>query len=265
MLGIWEKLPWLFFSEYLRILELEEKGSQKQLLELEVHDRVRRLAFLFSVKGQKYTSHKGWDTGLHGMPASLKSPLEGHQTERNSVGRMAIGQKEPHVWPGHLSLVMDVTPSHTYWEIKDSWRDGRGHPHGSHVGLPLTEPAWSVQPLDMLRKYSWRRHSLMDLCYHALAFNKLSLQFIHHLREMNISAWQEVQQPTAISVTVIDLLALGKWPEVSSFSAFLPSNFLQVLSLTPQKININIPMIESRCSTKRWDTSMFVTSQSTAV
>lgn len=86
-----------FFSEYLRILELEEKGSQKQLLELEVHDRVRRLAFLFSVKGKKYTSHKGWDTGLHRMPASLKSSLEGEQTERNSGGKMAIGQKEPHV------------------------------------------------------------------------------------------------------------------------------------------------------------------------
>lgn len=24
--------------------------------------------------------------------------------------------------------------------IKDSWQDGRGHPHGSYMGLPLTEP-----------------------------------------------------------------------------------------------------------------------------
>lgn len=35
--------------------------------------------------------------------------------------------------------VMDVTLSHAHREIKDTRKDGSGHPHGSYVGLPWTE------------------------------------------------------------------------------------------------------------------------------
>lgn len=101
--------------------------------------------------------------------------------------------------------------------------------------------------------------SLMAPCYDAIAFNELSLRFIHHLR-------QDVQQPVATFASVTDLLGLGKLSGISSFSTFLPSNFLQVLPLSPRKINkVNIPTIESRCSSKRWDTSVFVTPQFTTV
>lgn len=87
----------------------------------------------------------------------------------------------------------------------------------------------------------------MAECYDAISFNEMSLQFMHHFREINISAWPEVQQPTATFATVTDLLALGKLSAISSFFTFLPSDFLQVLPLSPQKINeVNIPMIELR-------------------